>query len=47
MWQLHPEVEKRPRDVLIDKQLPGAFIGTTLGEWIDQNGIDTVSIAAT
>ena len=20
MWQLHPEVDKRPRDVLIDKQ---------------------------
>ena len=45
MWRLHPEVEKRPRDVLVDKQLPGAFTGTNLGDWIDQNGIDTVSIA--
>ena len=45
MWQLHQEVENRPRDLLIDKQLPGSFTGTRLGEWIEQNGIDTVSIA--
>lgn len=45
MWQLHPEVEKRPRSVLIDKQLPGAFTGTNLGEWFEQNSIETVSIA--
>jgi nicotinamidase-related amidase len=45
MWQLHPEVEQRPRDILIDKQLPGSFTRTNLGEWLEQNGIDTVSIA--
>lgn len=44
MWQLHPEVEKRPHDILIDKQLPGSFTGTELGEWLLQNEIDTVSI---
>jgi nicotinamidase-related amidase len=44
MWQLHPEVEARPRTVLIDKQLPGSFTGTGLGKWIEQNAIDTVSI---
>lgn len=45
MWQLHPEVEKRPHDVLIDKQLPGSFTGTNLGEWIKTNQIDTVTVA--
>ncbi len=44
-WQLHPEVEQRPRDVLIDKQFPGSFTNTDLGEWLEKHGIDTVSIA--
>ena len=45
MWQLHPEVESRPRDILIDKQLPGSFTGTDLDPWLKKNGIDTLSIA--
>lgn len=45
MWQLHDEVEGRPRDVLIDKQLPGSFTGTNLDEWLKNLGADTVSIA--
>ena len=45
MWQLHPEVESRPRDLLIDKQLPGSFTGTDLGKWLQDNEVDTVSIA--
>ncbi|QEF96947.1 Streptothricin hydrolase [Stieleria maiorica] len=45
MWQLHDEVNARPRDVLIDKQLPGSFTGTNLDQWLKENGIDTVSIA--
>jgi nicotinamidase-related amidase len=45
MWQLHEEVEKRPRDVLIDKQLPGSFTNTNLGDWLKQVEADTVSIA--
>ena len=45
MWQLHPEVESRPRDVLIDKQLPGSFTGTGLEDWLKETGADTVSIA--
>lgn len=44
-WQLHPEVESRPRDVLINKQLPGSFTGTQLDEWLKANEADTVSIA--
>ena len=45
MWQLHDEVEQRPRDVLIDKQLPGSFTGTNLADWLKQVGADTLSIA--
>ncbi|QDV46424.1 Streptothricin hydrolase [Stieleria neptunia] len=45
MWQLHPEVQSRPRDVLIDKQLPGSFTGTNLDAWLKENGVDTLSIA--
>ena len=45
MWQLHEEVESRPRDVLIDKQLPGSFTNTPLDEFLKERSIDTVSIA--
>jgi len=45
MWQLHPEVEQRPREILIDKQLPGSFTNTNLDDWLKQVGADTVSIA--
>ena len=44
MWQLHPDVESRPRDVLIDKQLPGSFTGTDLQDWLKKVDADTVSI---
>ncbi|MCM2374514.1 cysteine hydrolase family protein [Aporhodopirellula aestuarii] len=45
MWQLHKEVEDRPRDVLIDKQLPGSFTGTDLDKWLKSVDADTVSIS--
>jgi nicotinamidase-related amidase len=45
MWQLHPEVESRPRQILIDKQMPGAFTKTPLGEWIESIGADSVCVA--
>jgi nicotinamidase-related amidase len=45
MWQLHPEVESRPRDTLIDKQLPGSFTNTDLDSWLKSTGADTVCIA--
>lgn len=44
-WQLHPEVEQRPRDILIDKQLPGSFTQTELDDWLKRVGADTVTIA--
>ena len=44
-WQLHAEVEGRPRDILIDKQLPGSFTNTKLEEWLSSVNADTVSIS--
>ena len=44
-WQLHPEVARRPRDLLIEKTLPGSFTGTPLEDWLRERGIKTVAIA--
>ncbi|MEK7699002.1 MAG: cysteine hydrolase family protein [Planctomycetota bacterium] len=44
-WELHPEVLARPHDLLIEKNLPGSFTGTSLEPWLHQQGIDTVVIA--
>ncbi|MEW6265459.1 MAG: cysteine hydrolase family protein [Thermodesulfobacteriota bacterium] len=44
-WELHPEVARRPHDLLIDKQLPGGFTGTGLEDWLKIRGLDTVVIA--
>ncbi len=45
MWQLHKEVEDRPRDILIDKQWPGSFTNTGLQEWLQSVGAETVAVA--
>ncbi len=44
-WQLRAEVQQRPHDLLIDKQLPGAFTNTALESFLRGQGIDTVTIA--
>jgi nicotinamidase-related amidase len=43
-WELHPEIERRRRDFLIDKTLPGSFTNTELGSVLEDAGIDTVAI---
>jgi nicotinamidase-related amidase len=45
MWELHTEVEDRPRDLLLDKQLPGSFTNTALEEFLKSRKVDTVCIA--
>ncbi len=45
MWQLHDEVESRPRDILIDKQLPGSFTNTALDSFLKERNVDTVCIS--
>jgi len=43
--EFHPEVKKRPHDLLIEKTLPGSFSGTELGTWLEDHAIGTVVIA--
>jgi nicotinamidase-related amidase len=43
-WELHEVVASRPRDHYVTKQLPSAFAGTDLGEWLQQHGIDTLTV---
>jgi nicotinamidase-related amidase len=43
-WRLHPEVDKRKRDILIEKILPGSFTGTELERWLREQGIERVAI---
>src|SRR6476619_4241380 len=40
-WELHPEVAGRPRDLLIQKTLPGSFTNTPLESWLRERGITT------
>jgi nicotinamidase-related amidase len=44
-WALRPEVADRPRDLLIDKRLPGSFTGTNLEAALRDAGVDGVTIA--
>lgn len=44
-WELNPEVANRPRDLLVDKQLPGSFTNTSLHEFLKERAIDRVTIA--
>jgi nicotinamidase-related amidase len=43
-WRLHPEIDKRKRDILIEKILPGSFTGTELERWLQEKGIERVAI---
>ena len=44
-WELHPAVQARPHDLLIEKRLPGSFTGTELEAWLRQQKVDTLVIA--
>ena len=44
-WELHPEIARRPRDVLIEKTLPGSFTGTNLDRWLMDHAVVSVTIA--
>lgn len=43
-WQLHEEVAKRPSSHHINKTYASVFTGTDFGQWIADNGIDTLTI---
>jgi nicotinamidase-related amidase len=44
-YELHPEVNRRPRDMIVDKTFPGSFTGTGLDEWLNEKGITSLTIA--
>ncbi len=44
-WELHDEIKRRHADVIIEKTLPGSFTGTNLDEWLNKEGVTTVTIA--
>ena len=44
-WRLHPEVDARPRDHLVEKELPGSFTGTDLERWLRERDVDTVTVS--
>jgi nicotinamidase-related amidase len=43
--RLHPEVARRPHDLLVTKSLPSVFAGTGFADWIERHGIDTLCVA--
>ncbi len=43
-WELHPDIARRKRDVLIEKAWPGSFTGTSLDAWLRERGIETIVI---
>ena len=44
-WALHPEVAKRPHDLLLEKSLPGSFTNTELEAWLRERGVETLTLA--
>lgn len=43
-WELHPEIEKRHRDILIEKNWPDSFFETTLEKYLESNNIDLLTV---
>lgn len=44
-WQLHPVVASRPRDHYLRKTLPSPYPETDLAQWLQERGIDTLTVA--
>ncbi len=44
-WQLHPIVGASAADLLVQKTMPSALAGTGLGDWLRNQGIDTLVVA--
>jgi nicotinamidase-related amidase len=43
-WALHDAIQSRPWQHKINKQLPSAFAGTDLANWLAENKIDTLCV---
>ena len=44
-WELHPEIQSRECEILIDKTLPGCFTETPLADWLEIYAVNTIAIA--
>lgn len=44
-WELHDIIRTRQYSHYIEKNLPSAFAGTDLSDWLKQEGIDTLTVA--
>lgn len=42
--ELHPDVARRPHDLLVEKSLASALAGTGLGQWLRERDIDTLTV---
>lgn len=42
--ELHPEIARRPRDLLVEKNVASALTGTPLAGWLRERGIDTLTV---
>lgn len=42
--ELHPEIARRPHDLLVDKEEASALYGTGLGDWLRARGVDTLTV---
>jgi maleamate amidohydrolase len=42
--EIVPELAPRPGELVLDKQFPSAFFGTTLASWLTQRGVDTLVV---
>lgn len=42
--ELHPEIARRPHDLLVEKNMASALTATPLGAWLRERGIDTLTI---
>jgi nicotinamidase-related amidase len=44
-WELHDEIRRRHADRIMEKTLPGSFTGTSLGDWLQERSVSSVTIA--
>ena len=42
--ELHPEIARRPRNLLVEKSMASALTGTNLGAWLRERSIDTLTV---
>ncbi len=44
-WELHDEIRRRHADIIVEKNMPGSFTGTVLGQWLQDRAVSSVTVA--